>query len=109
MKRFSYFLYALAVSTLLLTDCDSKPADSSTAAATETKADSHIDHGDMAQAELRHGKDARLKGMAQKIVDAQKREREQFEAWRARNADKMKPVGSSRTTPTAFNPTQPTL
>ncbi|QNE42057.1 MULTISPECIES: DUF305 domain-containing protein [Hymenobacter] len=44
---------------------------------------------DMAEAELAHGKDTKLKEMAQKMVDAQKMEIEQFKAWHAKNADKM--------------------
>ena len=45
---------------------------------------------DMAEAELAHGKDSKLREMAQQIVDAQKKEIEQFKAWHAKNADKMK-------------------
>lgn len=45
---------------------------------------------DMAEAELAHGKDTKLKEMAQKMVDAQKKEIEQFKAWHAKNAGKMK-------------------
>ena len=45
---------------------------------------------DMAKAELVHGKDAMLKEMAQKMVDAQQNEIEQFKAWHAKNEDKMK-------------------
>ena len=44
---------------------------------------------DMAEAELAHGKDTKLKDMAQQMVNAQKKEIEQFKAWHARNADKM--------------------
>ncbi len=36
---------------------------------------------DMAKIELKHGKDAELKGMAQKIVDSQQTEIKQFEQW----------------------------
>ncbi|WP_035567976.1 DUF305 domain-containing protein [Hymenobacter sp. IS2118] len=45
---------------------------------------------DMAEAELAHGKDTRLKELAQQMVKEQKNEIEQFKAWHARNADKMK-------------------
>ncbi|MFC6224913.1 DUF305 domain-containing protein [Hymenobacter artigasi] len=44
---------------------------------------------DMAEAELAHGKDTKLKDLAQQMVNAQKKEIEQFKAWHARNADKM--------------------
>lgn len=44
---------------------------------------------DMAEAELAHGKDSKLKEMAQQMVDAQKKEIEQFKAWHAQHADKM--------------------
>ncbi|UYZ65263.1 DUF305 domain-containing protein [Hymenobacter weizhouensis] len=49
---------------------------------------------DMAEAELAHGKDTKLKEMAQKMIDAQKKEIEQFKAWHAKNADKMKPTAA---------------
>ena len=45
---------------------------------------------DMAKAELAHGKDTKLKEMAQMIIDAQKKEIEQFKDWHAKNAGKMK-------------------
>ncbi|MBX0293179.1 DUF305 domain-containing protein [Hymenobacter sp. HSC-4F20] len=44
---------------------------------------------DMAQAELAHGKDTKLKEMAQKMIDAQQKEIEQFKTWHSQNADKM--------------------
>ncbi|WP_460575940.1 DUF305 domain-containing protein [Hymenobacter coalescens] len=44
---------------------------------------------DMARAELAHGQDARLKQMAQQMVDAQQKEIEQFKAWHKQHADKM--------------------
>jgi uncharacterized protein (DUF305 family) len=45
---------------------------------------------DMAKAEVAHGKDTKLKEMAQKMVDDQQKEIEQFKAWHAQNAGKMK-------------------
>ncbi|MDQ2794403.1 MAG: DUF305 domain-containing protein [Bacteroidota bacterium] len=44
---------------------------------------------DMAEAELAHGKDTKLKDLAQQMVNAQKKEIEQFKAWHAQHADKM--------------------
>lgn len=44
---------------------------------------------DMAEAELAHGKDNKIKDLAQQMVNAQKKEIEQFKAWHAKNADKM--------------------
>lgn len=38
---------------------------------------------DMAEVELKFGKDAQLKAMAQKIIDAQKAEIEDFKKWQA--------------------------
>ncbi|WP_210516734.1 DUF305 domain-containing protein [Hymenobacter terricola] len=45
---------------------------------------------DMAKAEVAHGKDSKLKEMAQMMIDAQQKEIQQFKAWHARNAGKMK-------------------
>ena len=44
---------------------------------------------DMAKAELAHGKDTKLKQMAQMMVDAQQKEITEFKAWHDKNADKM--------------------
>ncbi|TYZ07231.1 DUF305 domain-containing protein [Hymenobacter lutimineralis] len=44
---------------------------------------------DMAKAELTHGKDTKLKEMAQKMVDTQQKEISAFKTWHAQNADKM--------------------
>ncbi|MBT9394889.1 DUF305 domain-containing protein [Hymenobacter sp. NST-14] len=44
---------------------------------------------DMAKAELAHGKDTRLKELAQMMVDAQEKEIKQLQAWHQQNADKM--------------------
>lgn len=44
---------------------------------------------DMAKAELAHGRDTKLKEMAQKMVDAQQKEISDFKSWHAQNADKM--------------------
>ncbi|MBJ6111326.1 DUF305 domain-containing protein [Hymenobacter sp. BT523] len=44
---------------------------------------------DMAKAELAHGKDTKLKEMAQKMIDAQQKEIAEFKAWHDKNADKM--------------------
>ena len=44
---------------------------------------------DMAKAELAHGKDTKIKEMAQMIVDAQQKEIAEFKAWHDKNADKM--------------------
>jgi uncharacterized protein (DUF305 family) len=40
---------------------------------------------DMAEVELKYGKDAALKEMAKKIIDAQKKEIEDFKKWQAQN------------------------
>ena len=45
---------------------------------------------DMAKAELAHGKDTKLKEMAQMMVDAQQKEMAAFKDWHAKNGDKMK-------------------
>ncbi|WP_051718527.1 DUF305 domain-containing protein [Hymenobacter sp. IS2118] len=44
---------------------------------------------DMAKAELAHGKDTKLKAIAQMMVDAQQKEIAEFKAWHDKNADKM--------------------
>jgi uncharacterized protein (DUF305 family) len=44
---------------------------------------------DMAKAELAHGKDTKLKEMAQQMIDAQEKEIADFKAWHQQNADKM--------------------
>ncbi|GAB2452810.1 hypothetical protein GCM10011375_39890 [Hymenobacter qilianensis] len=44
---------------------------------------------DMAQAELAHGKDTKLKEMAQQMITAQQQEIAAFKAWHQQNADKM--------------------
>ncbi|MBT2559291.1 DUF305 domain-containing protein [Hymenobacter sp. ISL-91] len=44
---------------------------------------------DMAKAELAHGKDTKLKQMAQQIIDAQEKEIAAFKDWHNKNADKM--------------------
>jgi uncharacterized protein (DUF305 family) len=44
---------------------------------------------DMAKAELAHGKDTKLKEMAQMMVDAQQKEIAEFKAWHDKNANKM--------------------
>jgi uncharacterized protein (DUF305 family) len=43
----------------------------------------------MAQAELAHGKDTKLKEMAQKMIDTEQKETAEFKAWHEKNADKM--------------------
>ena len=40
---------------------------------------------EMAQIELRDGKDAKMKAMAQRIIDAQKKESAEFEVWLQKN------------------------
>ncbi|MDF7815552.1 MULTISPECIES: DUF305 domain-containing protein [Hymenobacter] len=49
----------------------------------------HQSATDMAQAELAHGKDTKLKEMAQKMITEQQKEIQQFKDWHAQNADKM--------------------
>ncbi|AII54311.1 DUF305 domain-containing protein [Hymenobacter sp. APR13] len=44
---------------------------------------------DMAKAELAHGKDTKLKQMAQQMITAQEKEIADFKAWHNQNADKM--------------------
>ncbi|HEX8330487.1 MAG TPA: DUF305 domain-containing protein [Hymenobacter sp.] len=43
----------------------------------------------MAEAELAHGKDTKLKELAQQMVTAQKKEIQQLQSWHKKNADKM--------------------
>ncbi len=45
---------------------------------------------DMAKAELAHGRDTKLKEMAQKMIAAQQQEIQEFKAWQAKNGGKMK-------------------
>ena len=45
---------------------------------------------DMAKAEVAHGKDTRLKEMAQMMIVAQQQEIQQFKDWHAKNTGKMK-------------------
>ena len=44
---------------------------------------------DMAKAELDHGKDTKLKAMAQLMITAQEKEIQQLKAWHQQNTDKM--------------------
>lgn len=44
---------------------------------------------DMAKAEVTHGKDSKLKAMAEKMIDTQQKEIDAFKTWHAQNADKM--------------------
>lgn len=45
---------------------------------------------DMAKAEVAHGRDTKLKEMAQQMIDAQQTEIQQFKDWQAKNGGKMK-------------------
>ncbi|MDF7814864.1 DUF305 domain-containing protein [Hymenobacter sp. YC55] len=45
---------------------------------------------DMAKAELAHGRDTKLKEMAQQMITAQQKEIQQFKDWQAKNASKPK-------------------
>ena len=54
---------------------------------------------DMAKAELAHGKDTKLKEMAQMMVDAQQKEIQQFKDWHAKNASKMQSSGAAYVCP----------
>ncbi|WP_375416057.1 DUF305 domain-containing protein [uncultured Hymenobacter sp.] len=47
---------------------------------------------DMARAEVAHGRDTRLRELAQRIIDAQQKEIQQFQAWQAKNASQLKPA-----------------
>ena len=49
----------------------------------------HLQGIEMAQFELKHGKDAKMREMAQKIMDSQKREIAEFDEW-------MKSTGHSK-------------
>ena len=44
---------------------------------------------DMAKAEVTHGKDSKLKAMAEKMIATQQKEIDAFKTWHAQNADKM--------------------
>ena len=54
---------------------------------------------DMAKAELAHGKDSKLKEMAQMMITAQQKQIQQFKDWHAKNADKMKTAAAVYTCP----------
>jgi uncharacterized protein (DUF305 family) len=45
---------------------------------------------DMAKAEVAHGRDTKLKEMAQQMIAAQQKEIQQFKDWQAKNGDKLK-------------------
>jgi hypothetical protein len=45
---------------------------------------------DMAKAEVAHGRDTKLKEMAQGMINAQQKEIQQFKGWQAKNGGKMK-------------------
>ena len=45
---------------------------------------------DMAKAEIAHGRDTKLKEMAQGMINAQQKEIQQFKDWQAKNGGKMK-------------------
>ncbi|SHJ04446.1 Uncharacterized conserved protein, DUF305 family [Hymenobacter daecheongensis DSM 21074] len=49
---------------------------------------------DMAQAELTHGRDTKLKEMARQMIAAQQQEIQQFKAWQAKNGGKAKPAAA---------------
>ena len=49
---------------------------------------------DMAKAELAHGRDTKLKEMAQQMITAQQKEIQQFKDWQAKNGGKMKPTAA---------------
>jgi uncharacterized protein (DUF305 family) len=49
---------------------------------------------DMAKAEVAHGRDTKLKEMAQGMIDAQQKEIQQFKDWQAKNGGKMKPTAA---------------
>lgn len=59
---------------------------------------------DMAKAEVAHGKDSKLKAMAQMMIEDQEAEIQEFKDWHGRNPDKMKdaaamylcPMGDSK-------------
>ena len=50
---------------------------------------------DMAKAELAHGRDTKLKEMAQQMIDVQQRDIQQFKAWQAKNGGKAKPSAAA--------------
>ena len=54
---------------------------------------------DMAQAEVAHGRDTKLKEMAQGMITAQQKEIQQFKDWQAKNGGKMKAVGATYVCP----------
>ena len=54
---------------------------------------------DMAKAELAHGKDTKLKEMAQMMIDAQQQEIQQFKDWHAKNEGKMKTTAAAYVCP----------
>jgi uncharacterized protein (DUF305 family) len=54
---------------------------------------------DMAKAELAHGKDSKLKEMAQMMITAQQKEIQQFKDWHAKNAGKMKATAAAYVCP----------
>jgi uncharacterized protein (DUF305 family) len=54
---------------------------------------------DMAKVELAHGKDTKLKEMAQMMIDAQQKEIQQFKDWHTKNEGKMKTSAAVYTCP----------
>ncbi|GAB3637808.1 hypothetical protein GCM10027422_33980 [Hymenobacter arcticus] len=54
---------------------------------------------DMAKAELAHGKDSKLKEMAQMMIAAQHKEIQQFKDWHAKNSSKMKATAAAYVCP----------
>jgi uncharacterized protein (DUF305 family) len=54
---------------------------------------------EMAKAELAHGKDSKLKEMAQMMIAAQQKEIQQFKDWHAKNESKMKTSAAVYTCP----------
>ncbi|UOQ69964.1 DUF305 domain-containing protein [Hymenobacter cellulosilyticus] len=50
---------------------------------------------DMARAEVAHGRDAKLKQMAQQMIAAQEKEIQQFKDWQAKNGGQTKPSAAT--------------
>jgi uncharacterized protein (DUF305 family) len=54
---------------------------------------------DMARAELSHGRDTRLKEMAQQMITAQQKEIQQFKDWQAKNGGALQPGAATYVCP----------
>ena len=62
----------------------------------------HIGAVDMAEIQLKYGKDAEMRQLAQEIIDAQKAEIEQMQNWLANHPDAAEPTSDTEAMQTAY-------